>query len=475
MPNLNCLIIEDNEVTAKDLVALLKRIGFDSVVISTLDEYNDSPFSTGEPLLDLIVVDRQIPLSPGAPANHELGPIIFEQLARLYSDTPIYHLTGHHSFEHLRKSKENRPKLCTGNDSQTMDSVHYFKKSELLEFEESVTSLKGTYDEIDDLYLDVKGQVSLGKSEARVLRRIVRSLDGAGMTAQSLDGGLSSAAVYSCVVDLPGLPSRRFIAKISTKPRPAPALELSTTASAMIVTPLMEVRGLAYGRRAVIYQLAGVETTSLMESIGRDALQASIIADTVLKELSTDVQSRYLPVSDLIRDLICWDNLATVAKRHGVILPNSTKKIRSNQAVQHGDLHPGNILINDNKPSIIDLDSSGVMASVSDPMTLLLGAVFHKESPFREKFSEFDAALVIRDIRNNNIERIVLYSPTWFRDWFASIAPHIASRKASDLEVWAFLLGYAGRNLQYDDVLKDVNLSQFTLALLSISAEKLSA
>lgn len=489
MDRFNAVFIEDDEVLGNEIMKILANADFLVSWFKNRRELVDFLGDSGRRLvIDLIVLDRQLPLSDGEESRSEVGDQIFDTLLGALPDTPLIHLTGHSDSLHTRTAIQDRPRIKVGGKLGEVDSVYYFKKSDLIEFEKCVGQIAEALDELDNL--EVVSNDETSAVERRVLRRVVSDCGALSVHASKLGGGLSDSTVWKCIIHYENQTATTVVVKISNKVFPVSRLQLATTGIAHVVGPVMRVSGLCCGNTAAVYQIAGsncvdlfqylvpVDNTSKVEYDMTETeftvANGLIYAEKALSGISNTSTVVVTTLEDLIGPLISWSRLEVFALEAGIDLPPKKRKVTSNMSMQHGDLHPGNILVVDGSAIIIDLDREGYMPSIVDPLTLFMSVLFHMDT----KFKSLDWP------SGEELERMVAPHPSvalasWcsleheLTPWFSGLWDAMGKRVASQNEFWGILMGYSARQLKYPDVLEDDIALARAKALFEIAAKSL--
>jgi len=143
--------------------------------------------------------------------------------------------------------------------------------------------------------------------------------------------------------------------------------------------------------------------------------------------------------------LIEWDKAVEVAAAHMLPMPRESLVVSLALAQQHGDLHPGNILLANNHPVLIDSDAEIKASRALDAVTALLSPLFNRHSPLRD-----DAWPQVPQCRLVGTSGFLdgCPCPGWIdvaQSWFLSTV-------SSPREQWGLVFGFALRQLKYPDV-----------------------
>lgn len=411
-------------------------------------------------LVDLIVLDRKLPPGQGSPATETVGDRLFEELEAQYPDSPIVVLTGFsdEDFALLVLQRENTLELGVPNSVQR---VVHIKKGKALQFRETLQKVGGALQRTEGIALE---GAPAARPARRVLKRVGQLFDGAVVHVKPATGGASDASVWLCDVEsLDGRWLTSVVVKIGARDEPRPSGGfMASVPAANAAQPMHFVSGACGGATGHVAPLAGRGTSSLAEVLGADETEAVEAVGKVvalLDQVHLAVMS--LPLSQFVEPLVEWSRAREIANSFDIPLPPESLPVPTHHGCLHGDLHPGNVLMNGGQPVFIDFDRQRSGSLLIDSMSLALGAVFNKEGPLRNAVP--DAELVESCLLGSGDESI----------WFAACFATWSQRGFGERERWAGLLAYCLRQLKYPDVLTDDDRRTLALNLARRSSEAL--
>lgn len=475
MANLHALIIEDDLDFATEIESAVRSEGYRSETLGSWKDFESWASDLSEATYDLVVLDRQLPLDETSPAQVDLGTVIFEHLLAVLPGIPIIHLTGHSDIDHARDSLMGRSRISV-TESTEIDTVYYYRKSDFVEFEKCIASLAALLHEVDDIELIHSDELTLSPRHKRLLRRIAHAFSGLSISVSAMGGGLTDAPVWHCRIKRSGQPAVEVVAKISGRGVSYSLLQESTNGAANVVAPYRHISGLCYGQSASITQLAGRPIESLHQVMRRDMSSALNLGIQALNNLQTPGTENVVELASLVAPFITWEKLAELAEEFSIDLPRPSKKISASFSIQHGDLHGGNILVVNDTPYIIDLDSEGMMSSLADPVTLFFSPFFHPDSPLTldDKSPYLDLVSIFYNANSASGGGELSEIPERVFTWISGIGKEVSSRTTSSNEFWSLTLAYGARQLRFSDIRASQVLTQFALSMFIEGARRLT-
>lgn len=149
-----------------------------------------------------------------------------------------------------------------------------------------------------------------------------------------------------------------------------------------------------------------------------------------------DLRRVRLQDEKLSKDLAAMD-LATTIESH---------TLEMSEVICHGDLHGENVLIDSvGRPMLIDFADAGPGYAPTDPVTLELSVLFHREGPARDPLLGSDLAWA----EWADIDAFVGSSPL---GTFLRAVRGWALEVSTEREVFAFAYAHALRQVKYEDV-----------------------
>lgn len=452
------VLVEDDPEQAAVSAGVLRDEGFEVRMFEALGpalEYLQLP----KELVDLFVLDRRLPVRLGDNVSDELGDELLAQVSRDYPDACIVVFTGFASIEHVQQAVHGSVPLpqCEG---EALDRISVLQKHQSLDFKNRVRQLRRLLQTLDDIELIVDGSGAVSALHRRMLRRLAHNYGASSVNAHPLGGGLTDAAVWRCELRGPKGPISSVVAK-QGKPGKVPEVWLTELLpKAFVATGIATVTGLMAGNPLHVFQVAGAHPVPLMELLGTNPEVAVESAQPVWEALA-DLPSQpgIQRIDDICTSLIKWSTLQEVLHEHGISAPAGSLTASVAVGARHGDLHPGNMLCVNDATILIDFDSVTYAAGGLDPVTALISTLVHPDSPIRGEGwpspNEIEATFDTTDFGAGHP------CEAWFhatRQWMTACC-------ASERERWALVLAYAGRQLQYGDVLESSMVVDRLLAL----------
>lgn len=466
MTNPLAVLVEDDPEQAEVSRGVLEAAGFTVSYFGSITPAQNYIRVSCE-LIDLFVLDRRLPMTVGEPAADEFGDELLKEVRSRFPDARLIVFTGFATIRHLQDSLHGGGQLPT-QGANAIDRITVLEKDQSLEFKEQVEQYRSLLQSIDDIeVVTCPGADPLDVLDKRVLRRLAFDYRAVSISATALGGGLTGASVWRCTINRSEGHVATVVAKlVKSLGLPGGLAELLPRANTTATVRTMS--GLMGGRYLNVLQQAGEAPYALMDIIADDPDRAVELARPIWVALNgvSAHQSR-LTLAELCKTLIPWDRLREVLRVYGIKTPASTLSVTSQIGIRHGDLHPGNILIDNERAVLIDFDSEDFAAGALDPITLLISTLVHPESPIRG-----DGWPSVDEISS------LFGTPQFGRGhacepWFAGVQGWVDECRSSDREFWALVLAYAGRQLKYQDVLSDQQTVDRVVAIASRAAESL--
>jgi CheY-like chemotaxis protein len=420
-------------------------------------------------LIDLFVLDRRLPVNIGEPATDELGDELLRQVRSDFPDARLIVFTGFATIRHVQEALQGSGQL-PAQDGQPIDRVTVLEKDQSLEFREHVEQFRQLLQSLENIEIitppDAAPPSDLDK---RVLRRLAFEYQAVSISVASLGGGLTGASVWRCDVNRAEGHIATVVAKrVKSTGARGGLPELLPRANTTSTTATLS--GLMAGSRLNVLQIAGHDPCALMSVIADNPTRAVELAKPIWAALhGVSAQQRTLTVADLCQPLIEWDELLVLLTPHKIEVPAGTLRATTQVGVRHGDLHPGNVLIDNDQAVLIDFDSTIFASGALDPVTILISTLVHPDSAIRG--ASWPSALEIAEsFGTAEFGQNHVSGP-----WFSGVHEWVEQCRSSQREYWGLVLAYAGRQLRYEDVLQDAEVVSRVLALARRAAEALAA
>lgn len=462
------VLVEDDPEQAKVSSNIISEAGFLVKTFSSISPALQYLQSTQDPI-DLFALDRRLPVNAGEPATDELGDELLKEVRDKFPDARLIVFTGFATIRHVQDSLQGSGQLPT-QDEARIDRISVLEKDQSLEFKQHVESFHNLLQTLENIEVRLSDSDQiLTELDKRVLRRVAFEYQANSVTATSLTGGLTGAAVWKCQLRTPEGPFVTVIAK-ETKKGAAPSGLPNMLPPGYATPTVATLSGLIGGRRVSVLQLAGAQPESLMVFVARDPQDAVRHVEPIMEALDAiqDVE-QVLSLCDISRPLITWDVLTELLEREGVRVPAGSLMATAKVGMRHCDLHPANFLVDDNHAILIDCDSSEFGTGLIDPITLLLSTLVHPDSPLRgdswPSVSEIHRAFGKPDFARGHSHEV----------WFSAVSRWALKRYASEREFWGVTLAYAGRQFRWDTVVGEAAIKDRLLALITKSIDALAA
>lgn len=468
MPRFRAILVEDELSAAQFTTDALVIAGFDVVVYADALAAQEHVASTAD-LIDLLVLDRRLPFRPGEAPSDEVGDDLLTAMLLKHPDLVAVVFSGHTGFEHLQFATTERGVVSLGNDAFVFDRVRLFEKGQSLEFDEYVAKVHVALSALQDIQITGIDPAELTAHNRRLLRRVAFEFGGNSIDAHPLDGGLTDSPVWLCAIESNQGSTARVVAKRQIKTREPGGFQ--NLCPAQITAGVVgTIRGFCGGFYVTVQQLVGSNPAPLLELIDTDevtAVQATTILRESLGQMSTG-QRVNVSIEEIAAPFLSWATVVERGTRFGIEVPPGSRIAATMSAPRHGDLHPGNVLVADGHPVIIDFDSQTTGSQIIDVLALQLGPLFHPDSPF------FGAAWPTLD-QCEQFGSDAFLDDCPAPDYFALLADWSDQSRTSAREHSALVLAYAVRQLKYPDVLANDLARSRAVALGRWAAARLDA
>lgn len=462
------LLVEDEPSSAQKTAEALQSAGFDVLCYADAASAIEHDASINE-FVDLLVLDRRVPRLHGEAPYDSVGDELLTAMLQKHTDLVAIVFSGHTGFEHLQFATAERGVIAMQNNQSSkysFDRVRLFEKGQSLEFDDYVARVHGVLSQLDDIEL-ICEDAELSPHDKRLLRRLAFEFEGESISARRLAGGLTDAPVWLCSINGHNAPTARVVAKRQKKPGQPGGFQTVCPAQLTAGT-IYVVSGFCGGFRLAVQQLVGDDPEPLLDLLGGDPDRAGVIV-TALKEGLEGMPSGQqvsLQIADIASPFGEWARFRELGLDFGVVVPPGTKIATTIRSPQHGDLHPANVLVANERPIVIDFDSQTAGSELIDVVALLLGPIFHRESPLRQ--GSWPTKEQCHD-----------FMGTSFLDgctavaYFSVVIDWLRHRQKSPRELAALILAFSMRQLQYDDVLECPQVRDRAVALATWATAQL--
>lgn len=467
MTNPIALLIEDDPQQAEVSQRVLETAGFAVRSFNSIAPARDY-LRTSTDLIDLFVLDRRLPVNAGEPATDEFGDELLMEVRSNHPDARLVVFTGFATIRHVQGSLQGSGQL-PAQDGQPIDRVTVLEKDQSLEFKEQVEQFRQLLQTLEDIEIVAPtGAAPLCALEKRALRRLAFDYRAVSISVASLDAGLTGASVWRCEINRVEGCIAKVVAKRVKSPGSSGGLS-ELLPGAYTAAKVRTLSGLMAGGHLNVLQLAGESPYALMDIIAERPAQAVELARPLWNALHrVAARQQILTLAKLCESLIEWQCLSELLSPYGIQTPVGSHSLTTHVGLRHGDLHPGNVLIDNEQAILIDFDAETFAAGALDPIIMLISTLVHPASPIRgvawPAVSEITSTFATVDFgRGHPCE-----------PWFRAVHQWIEECRTSEREYWALVLAYAGRQLRYQDVLEDPETVDRLVAIANRAADALA-
>lgn len=470
MSNFSAVLVEDEPTAATEARLALEAVGFSVSVFADASSALSGTNTDGIPI-DLLVLDRRLPLRHGDLASDKVGDDLLGELLYRYPDLVVIVFSGHTGFSHAQFATAKRGVLALRQNDIQFDRVTVFEKGQSLEFDDYLQEIFTCLSEIEDIQLQIKSKSpenKLDTTSKRILRRVGYEYSGASVVAKPLAGGLTGSPVWLCDIQGNNGPVARVVVKRQkNKPRQGgfqSLLPANLTAGTVSI-----IHGFCGGFYASVQQVAGVEPVPLLDLIQSTPGSAARIFRSLREGLSGIKAGQLVtrPIAEIGSPFENWEVAQERAAKYGIDVPPGSRMASTVIAPQHGDLHPGNVLAVGDMPVVIDFDSQEDCSELVDAITLFFGAIFHRDSSLRT--CDWPTATQCSNILDENF-----WDDCPALEYFREVFDWMILRKKSEREFYALLLTYAVRQLKYDDITEDSAALSRAVAIAAWASRELA-
>lgn len=467
MPRFRAILVEDEPPAAAFTSDALEAAGFDVVLYEDAISAQEHVDSRAD-LIDLLVLDRRLPLRTGETPKDAVGDDLLSAMLSKHPDLVAVVFSGHTGLEHSQFATAERGVVSLGNGVFEFDRVRLFEKGQSIEFDDYLSRVHRALSAVQDIQILGVEISQLTAHDKRLLRRVAFELGGSSIAARALGGGLSDSAVWLCEVEGERAATARVVAKRQIKTRDPGGFQ--TLCPAQITAGTVgTIRGFCGGYYVTIQQLVGADPTPLLALIAADQ-EAAVASTLILREgLSTMTagQRSNVAIQDIAAPFARWELIEQLGLEFGIDVPPGSRIAATMSAPRHGDLHPGNVLVADGRPVIIDFDSQTVGSQLVDVIALQYGPLFHPDSPLfgSEWPSPEQCAAPLSD---------GFLDECPYPAYFDLMSGWAHEATTSPREHAAVVLAYAIRQLKYPDVVNNRRSRDRAVALATWAATSLN-
>jgi CheY-like chemotaxis protein len=454
------LVVEDDQSFLDDLLPLLSGLpGSPEVEIA---KSRDSALHlVRQYFFDLVVLDLKLPtVEGGLDLKVEHGFAVFAESQNIAPGTPIFILTGSSAEDIFPDLLGKAQQVDIWGEHVQRGTIDYLQKRRLDELTTKLMPLAEAICRVSDVEVQRLGRTfELTIAESRLIRIFVRRRGGARCDVSLLSGGLSGARVLRVkVFDATGAIRILAVAKVGTHTEIRDEV-LRYDKEISRLNPNATPRRLEiaeFGGKdvaAAFYGLAGGYEKSLFQAAA-DNPQPSAQIVTQIEGLThpwrDGVPERQMTIAEVRRRLLRDEELSLIVGKYGLnwIRDFESRAVQVRWCTVHGDLHGGNVLVNDaGIPILIDYGDVGLGAASLDPVTIELSMFFHPDGPLRTAtWPNSDQASSWGDPDK------YLSSDCPIHDLVRACRHWAGSVCAGQREIAASAYGYLVRQLKYSDV-----------------------
>lgn len=419
------------------------------------------------PSIRLIVLDRRLPTELGHEPEDVVGDRLLSAVVASHRDVPLLVFSGFSDYDHLQRSSRNQGSIVLRGGAVEFDRVTVLRKGQAPEARAFAKSVSQMCAQIDAVEILTQNDLVLKPQDRWLLKRVAFEYSAQAARVSALSGGATEADVWRCAFERRDGAAADYVVKRTKKRGGGDGLQALLPAGVAAAT-VNCVEGLSGGLRALVIQAAGSDPVPLDKLVISDPTQALAVLTRVIAELDSVPPGNltHRPLREIVEAFSPWEQLVENSEKYGFELPPDFLEVTTRWSQQHGDLHPGNVLVVDGNPILIDFESQTTGSRLLDPVALLLGGVFHRASAIRA--SGWPSADVVS---TGSASEWGVEAP--FSDVVERIVAWIHERDEGPREAPAVLLAFASRQLGFDDVRRDPRLTDAAVALARVNSELL--
>lgn len=452
------LFVEDNSSYANLLTLVVKK-KFPEVSWDIVDNSTSAESLLEANFYDLVILDLCMPSTPsGLDKKVENGHKLFYLTQQVMPGTPIYILTGSDLDSFATGLSRHSERIKLWGASRYFPTVLYFRKNHTPQLIEELDGIYKEIQAVNDIPINTRGKaIEFAVGQERALKTFVRSMGGVDGVYYPLSGLSGSMVgrieIRNARLNIVGA----FVAKLGITSKIQKEKESYANHVRLMpintFTPLLsEIDKGLKEYSAIFYTLAEGYKETLFEVIRRDVVAAVDVIKLVrasMERWSGAREATKITVGEVRKSKLGDAAYDDLIKRFGLDEIRGVESFFINAAVSciHGDLHGGNILVNQTgTPVLIDFGDVGYSYTGLDPITLEMSLIFHPDCVSSGISQEIRSGLsqwpiIDKFCQDNSYSDIVKYC----RDWAYDIS-------GDDKAVLATAYAFAMRQLKYETV-----------------------
>lgn len=386
------LLIEDDPSFSIEVIGMLRACGGDVEVVHAKSR-NAAVAHLQAPDMgfDLALLDLKLPTADEAlDADVEHGRHVLSSARKHATGMPLVILTGSPTESFINDFLAHSEQVDVWGDGKKRPTLRFLAKHHLDLLPDYIQPVVLAVRAVRDVEMRPHGQFNLSWCQARLLKVFVRRWGGVSCDVQRISGGLSGADVFRITIynDV-GTTILNSILKIASPKviqREADnyqshANRLPEPATARLIGDVRFGGGPLAG---IAYRLAA-RSRSVFEVASDDAMRAATVVQRV-SALTADwrrgvIQSRKT-IAEVRSRLLNDAKAEDVINKYGLDWARSLeeRRVQVHWCCIHGDLHGGNILVDDqDQPILIDYGDVGDGPASLDWVSLELSTLFHPD------------------------------------------------------------------------------------------------
>lgn len=451
MGSMKILLVEDEDWSVEQAIEVLTNADPAAEIMVALYR-DDALMQIRDNDFDLIICDLRLPpIANSADVNEQHGLAVHGLARELCPGTPLTFLTGY------PVSRDTMDKLSLG-DVDTLFGlpgealVRLVQKDDMHALETLVSRYAGALQNLDSCCTVAGGEL-LDPLLARAVR-IYALASGHDSARVEFASGLSGASVGRVLLESAILPPARVFLKVLPSAAARDEFDRCNRLVAnripigYFAPALAPIHSGLRKMSALVSPLASASFRSLFDLARTDVTKAAEViselrrattdwfSSTVEEPVTLEDLRRQRISDERIQDLVDWDRFR-LFESVGVTMT---------MGIVHGDLHGENVLVDAvGRPVLIDFGDVGIGFAPTDPVTLELSLIYHKDGPARDP----DLGASINWADWLNVE--VCYESSSLQP--LAIECRAWAQEVADLHsIAAFAYAHSMRQLKYPDV-----------------------